>query len=250
MTRLTDIASIVKRVQPRGRLEHLLDETRFRLDTFPRSGRLQKLTEVQYQPLPWLGVEAGQRGASSVTRWREIEKFLDGYDGRQQTALDLGSNSGYFTIQLAKRGMTAIGVETLPVAVRTALYAMSRLELERAGVLTLRILPDTVGMLPAADVVVFMSLWHHFTWRHGVETATAMLLQIWERTHAVMFFDTGEREMPDEWNVPAMEPDPRTWLAGFLEETCRGSTVTHLGLHDAADPFGNAVQRNLFAVAR
>lgn len=116
--------------------------------------------------------------------------------------------------------------------------------------LVVEIDPGSVEILPSADVVVFLSLWHHFVRLHGLDAATAMLRSIWEHTRGVLFFDTGEDEMPEDWGLPRMEPDPETWLARFLAETCSGGTVVHLGRHAAADADGRPAERNLFAVVR
>jgi hypothetical protein len=77
-----------------------------------------------------------------------------------------------------------------------------------------------------------------------------MLKTIWDRTGKVLFFDTGENEMTSDYGLPEMRPDSRSWLAGYLVETCEGSRIEHLGLHAAFDPAGRPVERNLFAVIR
>ena len=56
-----------------------------------------------------------------------------------------------------------------------------------------------------------------------------MMATIWSRTGKVLFFDTGESEMTSEYGLPEMTPDSRSWLAGYLSETCEGSRVEHLG---------------------
>ena len=65
-----------------------------------------------------------------------------------------------------------------------------------------------------------------------------------------MFFDTGENEMPACFGLPAMTPDPRSWLEHYLSDTCPGGEVRHLGRHAAFDADGNPCERNLFAVVR
>jgi hypothetical protein len=77
-----------------------------------------------------------------------------------------------------------------------------------------------------------------------------MLEMIWQQTRKVMFFDTGESEMTPDYQLPPMTPDPRSWLADYLAQTCPGARIEHLGRHDAFDPSGNPCQRNLFAVIR
>jgi hypothetical protein len=66
----------------------------------------------------------------------------------------------------------------------------------------------------------------------------------------VLFFDTGESEMPASYGLPSMTPDARAWLEDYLGRTCGGGRVEHLGRHRAFDPEGGPVERNLFAVVR
>jgi 2-polyprenyl-3-methyl-5-hydroxy-6-metoxy-1,4-benzoquinol methylase len=238
------------RLRARSRLDGALDAVRFRIDTFPRSGPLQRFTSVGYQPLPWLGLTEARRAEGTVSRWTAIERFLDSRDEPHATALDVGCDNGYFTIQLALRGLTTVGVECLPSPARTAQYAIRQTGLSSAAVLVAEVTPDTVEMLPYADVVLFLSVWHHIVRSDGLEGATALLEGIWRHTRSVLFFDTGEAEMPADWNLPAMEPDAGTWLADYLRATCTGGEPHHLGRHAAFDAAGKPVVRNLFAVAR
>jgi hypothetical protein len=93
-------------------------------------------------------------------------------------------------------------------------------------------------------------LWHHLVCRQGQDAATAVTAALWDKTGRVMFFDTGEDEMPESFGLPEMAPDARSWLEGYLRSTCRGGRVEHLGRHAAFDADGNPCRRNLFAVVR
>ena len=224
-----------------------LDWLRFRLDTFPRSAPLRRVTPPDHQALPWLDVP-GKRAAGSDSRWHAIAPLLERAEAR--TALDLGCNVGFFTLKLAQEGIAAVGVESHPTFYRTALYAKRRLGLTNVGFLVLTLTPATVELLPEVDVVVFLALWHHLVRTHGLDEATAMLEAIWRRTRRMLVFETGENEMPASYGLPPMAPDPRTWLADYLARACEGGEVVHLGLHSAQAPDGAECGRNLFAVLR
>ena len=77
-------------------------------------------------------------------------------------------------------------------------------------------------MLPAADCVLLLSVWHHFVREWGLEAATEMLDAIWEKTGKLLFFETGENEMPPRCRLPPMVPDARSWLTDFLRRNLRG----------------------------
>jgi hypothetical protein len=224
-----------------------LDWLRFRLDTFPRSPWFQRLMLPDHQALPSLGVP-GRRAAGSDSRWAAIAPLLD--EVHAHTALDLGCNVGFFTFQMAHAGISAIGVESHPTFYRTALYSTRQLGARNVGILVLTLAPETVGLLPAADAVLFMALWHHLVRSHGLQGASSMLETVWARTKKVLVFETGENEMPASYGLPRMTPDAGTWLTNFLARTCEGADVAHLGMHAAVGPDGAECERNLFAVVR
>jgi SAM-dependent methyltransferase len=234
-------------VAGRRRIDETLDWVRFRLDTFPRSGPLRRTSSVGYQPLPWVHAP-GRRTEGSESRWEAISGLLASPPIR--SALDVGCNMGYFTILLAERGIPTIGVERRPTAYRTALYAMRKAAARNAGILTLSVEPETLHLLPGADLVLCLAVWHHLVNEFGPATADAMLEEIWAHSRRVLVFETGESETPAEYGLPAMEPDPRAWIERHLRRVCPGGDVVHLGRHSAPRPGGGTCMRNLFAVVR
>jgi hypothetical protein len=231
-------SGLLRRVASRRALDERIDLLRLRLDAFPHG---------RYQPIDALPGHV-KRADGSVSRWRAMRPLVDRLD--VATAVDIGANEGYFSLQLGSLGVTTVALEAAPTNYRTALLAVKRTGLDNVGVLAFEVRADTVEMTPAADCTVFLSLWHHLVRNQGLETATAITARLWEKTARVMFFDTGEDEMPDSFELPAMTPDPRTWLEGYLTATCPGSRVEHLGRHAAFDAEGNPCERNLFAVVR
>jgi SAM-dependent methyltransferase len=217
----------------------VLDRLRFRLDTWPF---------MDYQPLPWLGIHTSGRAEGVESRWRAIESALAARDVR--TALDLGSNAGYFTIRLAHKGLATVGVEPDPRHFRILRFAVKRLRLGNVGCLDLDVTPATASMLPSADAVLFLSVWHHMVRYHGLDEASVILAEVWAKTRQLLFFETGELEMPARFRLPDMSPEPRVYLEKYLAEHCPGGKVEHLGLHDAFTPERQPCRRNLFLVVR
>jgi hypothetical protein len=233
------VKRMAKRVVTREGIDDLLDRVRFRIDTFPQG---------VYQPVPSLPARSATRGGGSESRWEAILPVV-----RQQaveTAVDIGACEGYFSIMLGEAGIPTIALEGDPSSYRTAIFAVRRSGLEDVGVLALSLTPDNVVAVPASDCTLCLSIWHHFVRYYGLDGATEMMQTIWARTGKVLFFDTGENEMTPEYRLPAMTPDPRSWLAAYLAETCSGSRLEHLGTHRAFDPAGRPCERNLFAVIR
>jgi hypothetical protein len=236
--RWSGLKGLLRRVVARETLDDLLDRVRFRIDTFP---------EGLYQPVPSLPARAS-RGTGSESRWSAMVPIIEGQDVR--SAVDIGACEGYFSLKLGALRVPTIAVESVPRNYRTALLAVRRSGTSDVGVLAMEVTPENAVSLPAADCVLCLSVWHHFVRSHGLADATAMLAAIWRQTRKVMFFDTGENEMTRDYGLPAMTPDPRSWLEAYLAETCPGSRLVHLGRHRAFDPAGNPCERNLFAVIR
>jgi hypothetical protein len=216
-----------------------LDRVRFGIDTFP---------SLNYQPLPWLGRPTAQRAEGFNSRWAEMSRIIDAEGPR--TAVDIGCNVGAFSIALALRGIDVVGVENDPMYYRTAIYAGRKLQLDNFAVLTAELKPGRSHVLPNVDCAVFLSVWHHLVRWHGIDAASTMTSEIWSKTASIMFFETGERELPSYYGLPPLDPDPATWVAGYLSSVCSGAEIRPIGEHVAFAPDGVPCTRTLFCVKR
>lgn len=228
----------------RQQIQHnLIDPLQFQIDVFPG---------LRYQPLPWIGYPEANRGSGTSQRWDVMKPIVEQSNSR--TALDIGCNVGFFCFAMAEMGLATVGVEGLAKEFRIAAYARRKLRAAHVGLLSLHVAPATVGLLPACDTVLLLSVWHHWVRSYGLTAATSMLRDVWQRTGKLLFFETGESEMPAEYGLPAMTPSPLLWLTGYLSETCAGGTVRSLGQMKAFAPGGSetlaVASRNLFVVAR
>ena len=223
----------------RRHIDLAIDRARFWLDTHPA---------LDYQALPWLGLHRARRDAGTESRWEAMLPLIE--DSGVTCAVDIGCNVGWFSIQLAQRGIVTTGVEGSAKYYRTALYARDRLGLENLGILAATLKPDTVPLLPSADCYLFLSVWHHLVRQHGVEQTSAFTRDVWDRTGRVLFFESGEVEIPGSWGLPHLEPNAREWFERYLTDACEGGHVQHLGEHRAFTPDGRNCVRNLFAVVR
>ena len=250
----TRLAWRVRRLLTRKYLDGALDRLRFRLDTSPRSVswlRWLPLPEIHagaYHDLPWVGIDSGRRGDGSGARLEVMKPVLS--ELGVTSAVDIGSSVGWFTFTLTELGIPTVGVERDPRALRSALYVRSRAKLNDASFVVADLTKDNLRAVPHADCFLVLSIWHHWVREFGLADATAIVEGLWAMSSKVLFFDTGENEMPASWNLPAMLPDPDTWLATYLTETCTGSTVRNLGRFDALGPNNEPCQRSLLAVVR
>ena len=129
-------------------------------------------------------------------------------------------------------------------------YARDSLGRENLGILAATLNPDSVSLLSSADCYLSLSVWQHLVRQHGVEQTSAFTRDVWERTGRVLFFESGEVEIPGSWGLPDLGPNAREWFDRYLTDTCEGGRVQHLGEHRAFTPDGQNCVRKLFAVLR
>lgn len=223
----------------RRTLDNTIDLVRLKLDALP---------DGIYQPVPGIPVRRAKRSVGTGSRWTAMEPVVERL--RVRSALDVGANVGYFPIKLAQRGIPSVALESDPKCVRTAMTAVRRNGLDNVAVMDLELRPDTLGLLPSTDCTLLLSVWHHLVRGLGFDAATDLLRGLWGRTGKVMFFDSGEDEMPASFGLPRMVPTPDVWLTEYLLKTCAGGRVEHLGRHRAFDAAGLPTDRALFAVIR
>jgi SAM-dependent methyltransferase len=231
----------------RDKVQQTIDALQFRFDVFPT---------LYYQPLPWLGLKKAKRGAGTEARWAAIESTLnDATSGSAiDSALDIGCNVGYFCFSLASKGIPTLGVDRDDRLVRIAQHAARQLRAHSVGFCKMDLTPDTIRLLPNVDLVLLLSVWHHWVRGYGLEAASEMLAAVWNKSQKVMFFETGEAEMPTEFGLAMLKSSPRHWLEDYLYAMCADAQVTWLGSFKAFAPQGDETQkvvyRNLFKITR
>lgn len=221
----------------------VIDRIQFYYDVFPG---------LPYQPLPWLGYHEARRGIGCNDRWAAMKTIIS--SNSISSALDLGCNVGYFSFSLEELGIATIGVEMDDRFFRIARYAAKINNTKKVGFLSMEINNDTAHLLPKVDLILLLSVWHHWVKYYGLDAATKLLATIWEHCEELMFFETGEKEMPPCYCLPAMTPTAQEWLTNYLIDTCKNSNVHHVGTFKAFAPGGNEsqhiVERNLFRLSR
>lgn len=197
-----------------------------------------------YQPAPWVGVSGGQRAQATYSRWNVIHAELENIP--PGSALDLGSQLGFFSFKLSEMGFVTLGVEADSHVIRAARLIQSASGIDGVSFRNNRLDSRSVHQLPRVDVTIFLSLWHHICRSEGFESAELVLKEVLGRTRQVCFFETGQSdETYMEWvhELPRMEPSPDRWVADLLKK-CGAREVKHLGSFPA---YRGNVKRHLFA---
>jgi SAM-dependent methyltransferase len=191
---------------------------------------------VDYQPMPWLGWKSAARSDGTLSRFAAIEKVLTDANIREGVVLDVGSHTGYFSLALAERGFFAYGVESSNSRVYLSFLASQRLRGAFCPV-ALKVARNNVEWLPSSDVTLCLSVWHHWVRNYGLDDATAILSSVFRKTRRFVFFDAGETEMGERYNLPySPSADAAKYLEDYLRSMPNVATVRRLGEHQAFAP--------------
>jgi hypothetical protein len=80
------------------------------------------------------------------------------------------------------------------------------------------------------DVTLLLSIWHHWVYLHGLNVATQMLKEIWKKTETLMFFESGEEEVSDEFKLPFKKNIlAKVWLKDYLTSVLINCKVLEIG---------------------
>jgi len=191
-----------------------------------------------YQPLL-----SGSEGMRSCTdRLEVIKKNIRD----AELCLDVGCNTGFFSYEISKMGIFTIGLESelKNVIVAGSQYCgpniiYKQYNLDKAS----------VGMLPRADVVLFLSVFHHLVKYYGKDDALFVLKKLASKCSKQFFFETGQPdELGTRW-AHKMEfiEDVDEWAHDFFVNECQFKEVKYLGAYET---FLTTTKRKLFLALR
>jgi SAM-dependent methyltransferase len=128
-----------------------------------------------------------RKRTDSDDRWEMIAPTLAATD---ETALDIGCASGFFTAKLADEGLSVTGIDVDEGRIETA----KRTWEGREGIefAVRRLDPENVSELPSVDVVLLLTVYHHWCDHFGRESAEGMLRELATRSTRIVFEPPGE----------------------------------------------------------
>lgn len=196
-------------------------------------------TTTAYQPVDDLGIDVDPVTRARVFgRWDAMRAAIEALPAR--TAVDIGAAEGFYAMRLAEQGFAVVALEGKDRPVRILATAITRTGTRGISQLRMTVEPDNVDLVPRADVVVLLAVWHHWVRMFGLDQANAMLASVWAGTRHVLFFETGEK-MPAHYGLPDFGPEPAVKVRELLLSVCAGAEVRVLGRFP---------DRTLFAVVR
>lgn len=139
------------------------------------------------------------RRIDNEQRWERIESHIE---SEHDSVLDIGCAEGFFCARAAERGLRAIGIDSDEKSIRTARERRSDGDVSfRAAEIT----PETVADLPAFDIVLFLTVHHHWVSAFGFESAAAMIRTLCAKSELLVYEPPGDRYLGSETNDVAQE---------------------------------------------
>jgi SAM-dependent methyltransferase len=183
-----------------------------------------------YAPNPFLSNHSTAKDErASYKRFNAIADYLP--KDFQLTTLDIGCNLGFFTFNMAKRGGFAIGIDYGRNEILAAKALASRNSVNNIVFTQMEVTPENASLLPKADVVICLSIFHHWIRKLGEEKSLTIMKGLADSAEKYFVFDTGQ---PDEegveWNdcLSFMNPNVEEWAREYFK-ALGFSDVVNLG---------------------
>lgn len=130
-------------------------------------------------------------------RWSMISAELP---SGSESLLDIGCNLGGLTSRAASAGLWCLGIEQSPEAVKRAREINA--DISGLGFVHSAINLNDCRRLPIFDVMLVLSVHHHWHFTYGQDDAAEMLLMLAKKTRKVMFFEGPSRSTRYEKDIP------------------------------------------------
>ncbi len=225
-----------------------------------KAGRFLELQQVKlmikyglksYQPDPFglvsSGADVDRDPEGTLKKWLLIKDELP---DEPYTALDLGCNIGYFSFNMARNNadhVVGIELERGPVLVAEKLKILGRVG--NVGFLNSTITDRNVDLLGEYDVILFLSVFHHIVYAHGMDAAKYVLSALINKSRKALYFETGQGDQGfgkmAGYMPKIMKEDARDYCTDLLLE-CGAGNIQLLG----ETPLKNGVSRLLFKVLK
>lgn len=175
-------------------------------------------------------------------------KFLatSGHDLSGLSVIDLACSYGWFVHEFSKRGCCALGVDMDPMALKVGqiAYGIPSAQLVQSDLLTF-----LYSCNRPFDVVVLLSVLHHFALKPDFGSPEDVLKRIDALTGHCLFLDTGHNH--EQWFHRSLPEWDDNFVIGFIKQHTSFTEVLPLGRDsDSIDPYSDNYGRTLFVCIR
>jgi SAM-dependent methyltransferase len=160
--------------------------------------------------------------------------------------LDIGCNTGYFASEISKLRIFTIGLES---ELKNVIVSESQYKLPNLVFKHFKLDKDSVAILPQADIILFLSVFHHLVKYYGQNESVAVLEKLASKCKSHFYFETGQSdELGTRWcNLMKFTNNIEDWVNDFFVNKCDYKEVRKLG---AFETFLTKTKRNLFLATR
>lgn len=148
------------------------------------------------------GEDYQDRRVDNDQRWKFISSYIDEED---QLLLDIGCAEGELAARAAEMELDVIGFDRNVMRLKTAQRKHgnnSNLEFKRA-----ELSPETVGDLPEADVILFLTVHHHWVRAYGWNDAAMMFRTLLAKTGTLIYEPPGHNPINNSTVDADLDPD-------------------------------------------
>lgn len=130
-------------------------------------------------------------------RWQLIESYLK---PEFETLMDLGCADGYFVKDAARLNLEVLGLEHNINRVKKTSKRLS--SYQNVEIRQLTIAPNNINEIPESDVILFLTVHHHWVYQYGWSDAADMFRTVCDRGNLVFYEPPGNEalESGDELN--------------------------------------------------
>ncbi len=152
-------------------------------------------------------------------RYRAFSAYLP--KDQALSVIDVGCNQGYFLFRMAPYASIGIGIEKAYNEVMYARALAGTRRINNLVFMSYSVTPDNIRSFPSMDVVIFLSVFHHWVRDFGENEAKVMLKELAQKSRKYFIFETGQyEEKGKKWTdaLAFMAPDSHQWIVCFLQE--------------------------------
>lgn len=155
---------------------------------------------------------------ASYARLDAINSFLP--ENEAFSVIDIGCNLGFFTFKMAERGGFCIGIDYGRNEILAAKALAHKHSVDNIVFSQKEITAKNAYLLPKADMVICLSIFHHWIRKLGQEQTRIIMQGLADSSNKYLIFDTGQpNEKNNEWanSLEFMYPDINNWAEKYLK---------------------------------
>lgn len=150
-------------------------------------------------------------------RWNAFSSHLP---KKPTPVLDVGCNIGYFSFKCAEQGRFVFGVDSHISNITICNAIKSKTAMNNSIFIKQFVDDKFIAQLPDFDVIIHLSVFHHWVKQHGLDKAKLMMKDLTQNTSCLVFETGQSTEKGSQWEMVLafMGEAPEQWIENFLKD--------------------------------